>query len=634
MDFHRPREYDPTLIQLHAERLNFRRSLGLDYCEELESLDDSHDTVPLETYVELQAKHQRLSEQHAAYKLQQDSARQMERTARTLVLSSLEQYKAQLETLRAKDHLNMQLIASLQRQIEDLERKTGLKAAVEGALPSVNALELISKEVESDFRLLEVRETLQSAEIRAKEEAAEAKLLAEKLMKRLIEEKQRADKAVQAAKRAIEYAKQQTNRAVDPSTEPLSAQMPSKPAKIAPSASKKALNCASIRESLTNLRHFVSAISQKMPILLVKQVKDALTSNSLFSSTLLQDLSSKYLQELFERRRLFNILQELKGNIRVLCRVRPSTSPQTCISSREDCVLVMTDQRTGTMKEWEFDKVLGPASTQEEVFACVEPLLQSAVDGYNVCIFAYGQTGSGKTYTMEGPSDKPGVNYRAAKELFSLMESRKPAWKYQISGSMLEIYNDKVKDLLGSGTKLRVRHGEAGVDVPEATLVTVNDATEVTLLLNSGSTQRAIGQTNMNQHSSRSHLLLNLTIKGECEGVQTCSHLHLIDLAGSERLDKSGSEGDRLREATHINKSLFALGDVLTAKRLKQPHVPYRNSTLTHLLQDSLSGDSKVVMVLQVSPELEAWEETGCSLQFGVKARNTELGAARRRTST
>jgi kinesin family protein C2/C3 len=108
----------------------------------------------------------------------------------------------------------------------------------------------------------------------------------------------------------------------------------------------------------------------------------------------------------------------------------------------------MTDQRLGTVKEWEFDRVLGSASTQEDVFDCIKPLLQSALDGYNVCIFAYGQTGSGKTYTMEGPSGQPGVNYRTAKELFRLIETRKPAWNYQISGSMLEIYNVKVKDLL------------------------------------------------------------------------------------------------------------------------------------------------------------------------------------------
>lgn len=633
MDFHRPREYDPTLIQLHSERLNFQRCLGIDYSEELERLDDTHNTVPLETYVELQAKYQQLTEEHQTYRIQQDSARQMERTARTLVLSSLEQYKTQLETLRAKDHLNMQLIASLQRQIEDLERKTGLKAVPEGSLPTANALELISKEVEADAKLLEAKENMQNAEIKAKEEAAEAKLLSEKLMKRLVEEKQRADKAVQAAKRAIEYAKQQVSKASIPSCTLVSAVPALKQTPAVPS-SKQTLNCTAIRASLSNLRHFVSTINQKMPILLVKQVKDALSSSALLNSALLQDVSSKYLQELFERRRLYNIVQELKGNIRVICRVRPCFSAQTCVSSREDCVVVMTDQRLGTVKEWEFDRVLGSASTQEDVFDCIKPLLQSAIDGYNVCIFAYGQTGSGKTYTMEGPSDQPGVNYRTAKELFRLIDTRKPAWNYQISGSMLEIYNDKVKDLLGSGEKLRVRHGETGVNVPEATLVRVNDATEVTLLLDSGCTQRAIGQTNMNQHSSRSHLILTLTIKGECEGVQTCSRLHLIDLAGSERLDKSGSEGDRLREATHINKSLFALGDVLTAKRLKQPHVPYRNSTLTHLLQDSLSGDSKVVMVLQVSPELEAWDETMCSLQFGAKARSTELGAARRRTST
>ena len=616
MDFHRPREYDPSLLLLHSQRLTTRNSLGFDYEAELSDLDTSHDSIPLETYMDLQARYQRLCTDFETYKTQMETQRQMERTSKTLILNTIEQYKSQIETLRAKDHLNMQLITTFQSQITSLELQSGLKAVISSTLPSITTLEVISKEAERDYQSLNRQETERNESIKLQEEVNEVKNINEMLRKRVIEEKNRADKAVEAAKKAIEYARKQTE--------------------IGPGRKKRPdIGLNEVRNSLKRLKEFVIAVSKKMPIILVKQVKDSLPCSALQSPAVLQDLSSKYIQELFERRRLYNKLQELKGNIRVVCRVRPCVSSASCLSIRDNILSIFPENRLGTpRKDWEFDSVLSETSSQEDTFECIKPFIQSSVDGYNVCIFAYGQTGAGKTYTMEGTSAQPGVNYRTAVELFRLIEERKPAWRYEVEGGMVEIYNDKVRDLLGNGTGLRVRHGDAGVQVPTATYVRVNDPTEVTLLLDSGATQRAIGQTNLNQHSSRSHLVFTLKITGECQGVTISSQLHLIDLAGSERLDKSGSEGERLKEATFINKSLFALGDVLTARRNKERHVPYRNSTLTHLLQDSLSGDSKVLMILQVSPEQSSYEETLCSLQFGVKARATELGVARKRIST
>ena len=576
----------------------------------------------------------KLSEEYYDYRVRQESARQVERTSRTLVLSTIEQYKTQLEALRAKDHLNVQLISSLHNQLQSLEQQTGVKAPVPElcATPPAKLFQ-ISTEIENDYQLLELREKLRIAELKASDENTEAKAMMDKLMKRLVEEKQRADKAVQAAKRALDYVREKVKNGHPGPEAPIGA-TPPPPNRTQPRDGEINVKFKALKESLNGLKQFIEAVAQKMPILLVKTVKDGLIRSPIFNHSLIQDLSSKYLQELFERRRLFNQLQEIQGNIRVICRVRPLQGGQTCISVRDECVLTINDVKLGLSRDWEFDKVLGMQATQENVFDSVQPLIQSVIDGYNVCIFAYGQTGAGKTFTMEGPSSNPGINARTSSHLFSLIDSRRPSWQYTVHCSVLEVYNDRVRDLLAPGNSafLKVKRGEGGLThVPEAEVVRVADSTEMMLLLDSAATQRAIGQTNVNLHSSRSHLILTMYVKGRCEGVETNSKLHLIDLAGSERVGKSGSEGDRLKEAQHINKSLFALGDVLTARRTKQSHVPFRNSTLTFFLQDSLSGDSKTLMILQVNPDASFYDESNCSLQFASKARSTELGPAKRK---
>ncbi|KAI3668302.1 hypothetical protein L6452_43379 [Arctium lappa] len=268
-----------------------------------------------------------------------------------------------------------------------------------------------------------------------------------------------------------------------------------------------------------------------------------------------------------------------------------------------------------------------------EVFEDTRPLIRSVLDGYNVCIFAYGQTGSGKTHTMSGPKDltenNQGVNYRALNDLFLLAEQRKGTLQYDVSVQMIEIYNEQVRDLL---TTEEIRNNsQNGFNVPDANLVHVSSTYDVIDLMNLGQRNRVVGATALNDRSSRSHSCLTVHIQGRdlTSGAVLRGCMHLVDLAGSERVDKSEVTGDRLKEAQHINKSLSALGDVISSLAQKNAHVPYRNSKLTQLLQDSLGGQAKTLMFVHISPELDAVGETLSTLKFAERVATVELGAAR-----
>ncbi|OMO82036.1 hypothetical protein COLO4_23295 [Corchorus olitorius] len=312
--------------------------------------------------------------------------------------------------------------------------------------------------------------------------------------------------------------------------------------------------------------------------------------------------ASGYHRVLEENRKLYNQVQDLKGSIRVYCRVRPFLSGQsnylsTVDNIEEGNITINTPSKYGKgRKSFNFNKVFGPSATQAEVFSDMQPLIRSVLDGYNVCIFAYGQTGSGKTYTMSGPKDltekSQGVNYRA-----------------------LEIRNSS----------------QTGLNVPDANLVPVSSTPDVIDLMNLGQKNRAVGATALNDRSSRSHSCLTVHVQGRdlTSGTTLRGCMHLVDLAGSERVDKSEVTGDRLKEAQHINKSLSALGDVIASLAHKNPHVPYRNSKLTQLLQDSLGGQAKTLMFVHISPEPDAIGETISTLKFAERVATVELGAAR-----
>lgn len=357
---------------------------------------------------------------------------------------------------------------------------------------------------------------------------------------------------------------------------------------------------------------------------------------------------ANYTKERKLRKKIHNKLLELQGNIRVICRVRPILEVErrsgedvdvTEIPNDEE-LLVQRDAQTKT--KFEYDRVFGQGSTQEEVFEAVQPLCVSVLDGYNVCIFAYGQTGSGKTYTMEGYGNNKGVSPRAINELFQQIESTKETSSYTLSLSMLEIYNESIRDLLDSSharekEKLDIRQTPEGNQVIGLTEIVITSPEQVKDLMKLGQANRAVGSHDMNEHSSRSHSILTVTCRGinKLDNSTTFGKLHLIDLAGSERVSKTDATGDRLKEAQNINKSLSCLGDVISALgNKKATHVPYRNSKLTFLLQDSLGGNSKVLTFVNISPAIYNLGETICSLNFASRCRSTELGQAKRQTGT
>jgi kinesin family protein C2/C3 len=353
----------------------------------------------------------------------------------------------------------------------------------------------------------------------------------------------------------------------------------------------------------------------------------------------MKEIMERYKRELSERKKLHNIIQELKGNIRVYLRCRPPTSKEIeQFGNDAQCVAfpapgeIKVYNEKNREKVWEFDEVFDTNSNQESVYKEVSALVTSVLDGFNVCIFADGQTGSGKTYTMSGPVDDRGVNTRALNELFSKVSDRKSEYVDTISVSILEVYNEEIRDLLadGPGDKLDVRQGDFGNYVPGLTCIAVRNLQNVIDLMALADKNRSSATTNMNEHSSRSHMMLQVIVQSEntTTGVNSRGKLNLVDLAGSERLNKSGAVGQALKEAQNINKSLSALGDVIAARASKQSHIPFRNSTLTYLLQDSLSQDSKTLMIVCISPVLYNSEESFCSLNFAARVRTVELGKA------
>ncbi|KAM6064355.1 kinesin-like protein KIFC3 isoform 6-T6 [Theristicus caerulescens] len=410
-------------------------------------------------------------------------------------------------------------------------------------------------------------------------------------------------------------------------------------------------NLLTLQPALRTLTHDYNSLKRQVrdfPLLLQETLRSARAEigqaiEDVHSTN--RELLRKYRRELQLRKKCHNELVRLKGNIRVFGRVRPITKEDgegleaanaVTFDADDDAVLHLLHK--GKQVSFELDKVFPPQASQEEVFQEVQALVTSCIDGYNVCIFAYGQTGAGKTYTMEGTAANPGINQRALQLLFSEVRSKEADWDYTISVSAAEIYNEALRDLLGKEPqeKLEIKlcpDGSGQLYVPGLTEFRVQSVEDINKVFEFGHVNRATECTNLNEHSSRSHALLIITVRGldRSTGLRTTGKLNLVDLAGSERVGRSGAEGSRLREAQHINKSLSALGDVIYALRSRQGHVPFRNSKLTYLLQDSLSGDSKTLMMVQVSPAEKNTSETLCSLKFAERVRSVELGPVSRK---
>jgi kinesin family protein C2/C3 len=376
-----------------------------------------------------------------------------------------------------------------------------------------------------------------------------------------------------------------------------------------------------------------------------------------------------------ENRSLAATVQELKGTIRVACRVRPLLPGEAgppavaALGARDDgapprdvaaidpiaaAIAARAGQQPPPPKSFAFDRAFDANATQAALFEEVAPLVRGVLDGYEACVFAYGQTGAGKTHTMAGPAslsadpEMRGVSARALELLFEVAASRSAEWRYEVTVSMVEIYNETVRDLLAPAEEprleVRLSGGGGGSGVPDAWRERVRSAAEAAAVMARGEAVRATGATALNAHSSRSHAVLIVTVAaapmnpsgGKDGPTASRATLHLVDLAGSERVGRSEAEGERLREAQHINKSLSALGDVMAALQQRgssasTTHIPYRNSKLTALLAAPLAGGARCIMLVHASPAASDASESLSALRFASRVASVELGAPRRR---
>ena len=308
-----------------------------------------------------------------------------------------------------------------------------------------------------------------------------------------------------------------------------------------------------------------------------------------------KELNKSLLAQLNEtetlKRQLHNQVMELKGNIRVFCRVRPllpSETAETNISFPESNALIFqeADQShdgQSRMKDhfFNYDMVFPPSTTQKQVFSEISQLCQSALDGYNVCIFAYGVTSSGKTYTMQGSPSNPGMIPLSLSMLFeTLPQLEQKGWEFDLNIRYVEIYNESIKDLFNLENKPDIRLLKQTTEIINCSFIKVTSMQQVQQLIHKAEKNRSVGATECNSSSSRSHSVFMLTITAKNASTSQIfeGSLNLVDLAGSERLNTSKSEGIRLKETQSINKSLSALGDVISALGKKDKHIPYRNS--------------------------------------------------------
>ncbi|KAK1439898.1 hypothetical protein QVD17_05723 [Tagetes erecta] len=336
-------------------------------------------------------------------------------------------------------------------------------------------------------------------------------------------------------------------------------------------------------------------------------------------------------------------------NVQVLIRIRPLNGMEIASQGYNRCLKQESAQSLTWVSQPEtrftFDHVACETIDQGTLFKMVgQPMVENCLSGYNSCMFAYGQTGSGKTHTMLGeindleikPSPNRGMTPRIFEYLFARImaeeESRKDErLKYSCKCSFLEIYNEQIADLLDpSSTNLQLREDvKKGVYVENLTEYEVHCVGDILKLLSQGSANRRVAATNMNRESSRSHSVFTCVIESRWEKDSTSNlrfaRLNLVDLAGSERQKTSGAEGERLKEAANINKSLSTLGHVIMVlvdgANARTRHVPYRDSRLTFLLQDSLGGNSKTMIIANVSPSISSSIETLNTLKFAQRAK-------------
>lgn len=331
------------------------------------------------------------------------------------------------------------------------------------------------------------------------------------------------------------------------------------------------------------------------------------------------------------------------SNIKVICRFRPPNEYEKykgrTISKNfnNSTVLIGSGENTAT---YTFDRVFDVNSTQQEIYRyCISQAVEDFLNGYNGTIFAYGQTGSGKSYTMMGPSisdkEQQGIIPRICNEIFDKINNSTSDIEYTVGVSYMEIYMEQIRDLLDprsdTNNKFIIQEDKVhGIHVKGLSQAFVSSSKELYSVLNQGSKARSNSITNMNIESSRSHAILqiNLSQKQLFDDTIKRSHLFLVDLAGSEKVDKTGAIGQTLEEAKKINSSLSALGTVINSLTDgKSSHIPYRDSKLTRILQESLGGNSRTSLIINCSPSSINELETLSTLRFGSRAKKIKNNA-------
>ncbi|XGW16692.1 hypothetical protein V3C99_001833 [Haemonchus contortus] len=316
--------------------------------------------------------------------------------------------------------------------------------------------------------------------------------------------------------------------------------------------------------------------------------------------------------------------------VQVFCRIRPLNKTEEKNGDRFLPKFPSEDTISIGGKVFVYDKVFKPNTTQEQVYmGAAYHIVQDVLSGYNGTVFAYGQTSSGKTHTMEGvigDQVMQGIIPRIVQDIFNHIYTMDTELEFHIKVSYFEIYNEKIRDLLDpEKVNLSIHEDKNRVPyVKGATERFVGSPDEVLQTIEDGKSNRMVAVTNMNEHSSRSHSVFLITVKQEHQATkkQLAGKLYLVDLAGSEKVSKTGAQGTVLEEAKNINKSLTALGIVISAlAEGTKSHVPYRDSKLTRILQESLGGNSRTTVIICASPSHFNEAETKSTLMFGQRAK-------------
>jgi hypothetical protein len=380
----------------------------------------------------------------------------------------------------------------------------------------------------------------------------------------------------------------------------------------------------------------------------LKEMKEELTKEQEINNKLNENLE----KEKILRRKIHNRYMYLRGNMRIMCRLRPflineiknKKSNMETISINNDTILIQELNKTPKM--FEYDYVFDEQSTQEDIYEEVSLLIQSMIHGNNICIMSYGQTCTGKTYTIQGNNNNKGIASRAVREIFEIIDNlikknnlqknrnnfengyspsqvRNTSYfiKAKINMTIIEIYNEQIFNLLEESTpKLNIfEDAQGNLIIPDLSPINISNYDEANKLFILSEKFRHTSSTEFNERSSRSHCIFTFNIKlTNNDNNIIRSTLHVIDLAGSERITKAQSNNEKIKkEALSINLSLHSLSNVLFAIANKSGHIPYRDSKLTHFLKDSLNDNYNIMLLLHISPNIKDLSETISTLQFG-----------------